>query len=345
MKKILNLLLFIVVLTGVAQAQIKGSEVPYLTKSLSSESIRDVFVRTSGGSISVSGVDASEARVEVYVRPSNNRRVLSKEDIREELEENYELTVSVADNKLSVVAEPKGNLNWKQALSISFKVFVPEKVSTDLKTSGGGITLMNLTGTHKFATSGGGLNLDKVSGLIHGRTSGGGISVRNSKDEIDLATSGGSIEAVDCNGSLTLKTSGGSIRLSGLEGTTIASTSGGSVKADEIKGQLSAKTSGGSMELLNLTCSVDAHTSGGSMEVSVTELGEYLKVSSSGGNIRLEMPDEKGIDLDLRAERLKVDALTNFSGSQSERKITGKINGGGIPVEVHTSGSISLALK
>lgn len=344
MKKIINLLIF-VVLTGVAQAQVNESEHPYLTKSLSSESIRDVFVKTSGGSISVTGVDASEARVEVYVRPSNNRFALSKEEIREKLEEDYELTVSVVGNKLNAIAEGKGNINWKQALSISFKVFVPEKVSTELKTSGGSIALTNLTGTHKFSTSGGGLNVDKVSGDIHGRTSGGGITVRNSKDEIDLVTSGGSIEAVDCIGNLTLKTSGGSIRLRGLEGTTVASTSGGSVKADKIKGQLTVRTSGGSMELQDLRCSVDAHTSGGTMDVSVTELGEYLKVSSSGGNIRLEMPDKKGIDLSLRAQRLKVDALTNFSGSQDEHKIEGTINGGGIPVEVHTSGSISLALK
>ena len=345
MKKTFNLLLLIVV-TGVAQAQVNGSDVPYLTKSLSSESIRDVFVRTSGGSISVSGVDASEARVEVYVHQSNNRGVLSQEELRQKLEEDYELTVSVADNKVTAIAEPKGvNINWRKALSISFKVFAPEKVSTDLKTSGGGIKLTNLTGTHNFTTSGGGLNLDKVRGVIHGRTSGGGITVRNSTNEIDLATSGGGIEAVDCNGNLKLKTSGGSIRLSGLEGTTIASTSGGSVKADEIKGQLSAKTSGGNMELRNLTCSVEAHTSGGSMDVSVTELGQYLKVSSSGGNIRLEMPDKKGIDLDLRAQRLKVDALTNFNGSQDEHKIKGTINGGGILVEAHTSGSINVALK
>lgn len=344
MKTILNLLLFIV-LTGAAHAQVSGSEDPYLTKALSNESIRDVFVRTSGGSISVSGVDASEARVEVYVRPSNNRVTLSNEDIRKKLEENYDLTVSVVDNKLSAVAEPKGNLNWKQTLTISFKVFVPENVSSDLKTSGGGITLTNLTGTQKFTTSGGGLKLDKLSGMIEGRTSGGSIAVKNSSNEIDLTTSGGSIEAIDCNGNLTLKTSGGSIRLSRLEGKTIASTSGGSVKAHEMKGELSAKTSGGSMELRDLACSVDAHTSGGSMDVSVTELGQYLKVSSSGGNIRLEMPGEKGIDLDLRAQRLNVDRLTNFSGSQDEHKITGTMNGGGIPVEVHTSGSISMALK
>lgn len=345
MKKIVNLLL-LVLLNAAVQAQTKAADDPFMTKSLSGESITEVYARTSGGNISVSGASASEARIEVYVRPSNNRIAHSKEEIQQKLDDDYELTVSVANNKLTAVAEPKdSNMNWKKALSISFKVFVSQQVSTDLKTSGGGIALANLSGSHNFSTSGGGLNLDGLSGTIRGRTSGGGITVRNTKDDIDLSTSGGGIRADNCSGNLVLRTSGGSINLSGLQGSINASTSGGPVHGRKIKGELVARTSGGSVELSDLACSVEAHTSGGNMDVAIIELGNYVTISNSGGNIRLELPGEKGIDLKLRANRIKIDALKNFSGQQDEHKITGKINGGGIPVDVHTSGGITMALK
>ena len=64
-------------------AQSKWEKEPYLTKSLASESIRNVQVETSGGSISVTGVNRSEGRIEVYVSPGNSRdNDISKEDIK-----------------------------------------------------------------------------------------------------------------------------------------------------------------------------------------------------------------------------------------------------------------------
>ena len=79
-------------------AQVKSSDKPFMTKSLSNESIKDVEVETSGGSISVSGVAATEARVEVYIT-SNNNKELTKEEIQQRLNEKYNLqsTISIED--------------------------------------------------------------------------------------------------------------------------------------------------------------------------------------------------------------------------------------------------------
>jgi DUF4097 and DUF4098 domain-containing protein YvlB len=340
MKKILILCMAIAL--GVA---VQAQESPYITKSLSKETVSEVLSRTSGGGISVTGVISSEARVEVYIR-SNRGGDLSKEEIKRRLEEDYDLTLSVSGNRLTAIAEPKhNNMNWKQALSISFKIFVPQNVSTDLNTSGGGIELTNLSGRHDFATSGGGLRLTKLSGKIVGKTSGGGINVTDSGGEIRLYTSGGGIDASNCSGQIVLKTSGGPINLAGLDGTIEAETSGGSVRGRDIKGELAARTSGGGVVLRGLACSVEASTSGGNMEVEIRELGKYVTVSNSGGSINLEMPGNKGIDLKLRGNKIRTSNLSNFSGNQDDDRITGKVNGGGIPVNVQTSGSITLALR
>lgn len=334
-------------LTISANAQTNTGEKPYLSKSLANETINDVEVKTSGGSISVTGSDASEARVEVYVNPNNRPHDLSKEDMKRRLEEDYDLNVSYSNNKVTAIAKPKQrNMNWKKSLSISFKVFVPKNITSDLTTSGGSISLTNLSGSQDFKTSGGSLHVDNLSGKVRGRTSGGSIHVSNSKDDINLETSGGSIHAENCDGNLRLATSGGSIDLDDLKGNIEANTSGGSINGNAIAGELSTSTSGGSLHLNDMACSLEASTSSGGIDVSMKELGKFIKISNSGGNINLTIPGNKGIDLRLSGQKVSAPALTNFDGSMDDNQVEGKLNGGGIPVTVRAGGGkVNLSVR
>jgi hypothetical protein len=320
---------------------------PYITKSLSNQSVQNVKVETSGGSITVGGVSPADAKIEVYISGNNGIGTLSKDEIQKRLEEYYELKISVENNTLTAIAKQKrDNMDWKRSLSISFKIYVPKNVSTDLSTSGGSIHLNDLNGKQEFRTSGGSLHVDKVTGKIDGRTSGGSIHLSNSSDDIDIGTSGGSIEAKNCNGKLKLETSGGSLNLSDLEGTIDASTSGGHIEADNIKGEFSSSTSGGSIKMTNISGSLETSTSGGNIDVEISALGKYVKVSNSGGNISLQLPANKGLDLDLHGNKIKTDVLKNFSGSVDEDEVNGKLNGGGTQITARAgSGHIYLSFK
>jgi hypothetical protein len=344
MKKIL---LLVTALTVIINANAQKEQEPYMTKSLSGDNIKEARVQTSGGSITVNGVDAKEARIEVYVRSSNSRYEYTKDELKKKLEDEYDLDVSASGGKLTAIAKNKhNNINWNKALSISFKIYIPSNSNTDLATSGGSIHLANLNGNHDFKTSGGSLHIDKLSGDIKGRTSGGSIHVAHSKDNIDLHTSGGSIHAEDCMGTMELVTSGGSLNLKDLMGKIEARTSGGSVRGDDIKGDLLAHTSGGNVNLKGLSGSVDAATSGGGVHVELTELGKYVTISNSGGNVDLILPGDKGVDLKLRGNRINTGTLKNFSGKMEEDEVNGTLNGGGIPVTVRSSsGRINLSLK
>jgi len=342
MKKIANLL-FVILLTVAIHVQSQDRE-PFITKSFSSESVREVYARTSGGSIDVEG-GSNQARVEVFIQ-GNNGRSLSKDEIKERLDEDYKLEIAVVGGELKVVAEPKDKFfNWKNALNISFKISVPQQVSTDISTSGGSISMKNLSGSQNFSTSGGSLTIDRLSGKVKGRTSGGSIEVSNTKDNIDLATSGGSIDADNCNGTLTLSTSGGSIKLNSLSGQVKVNTSGGPIRGNSIKGELIAHTSGGGVDLEDLEGSVDASTSGGNMEIEMNKVDKYVTVHNSGGNIHVTLPANVGLDLKLRAERIHLENMQNFNGNKEEHKVDGKINGGGVPVSIQTSGSVTVALN
>jgi hypothetical protein len=339
MKRFFFLSLF-AALSFSVEAQFNAEKTALVTKSLSADDIKKVVAETSGGSITVTGVAANEAKIEVYVIPNNYRQnQLSEEEIRRRMAEDYKLTLEVSDHKLTVIAKPLDRkMNWKKALNFSFKIFVPQNIAADLATSGGSINLSHLSGNLDFATSGGSLHLDDLSGKIDGKTSGGSIHIENSKDDIDLTTSGGSITAKKCSGKLRLTTSGGSINLGDLKGDIKAATSGGGINGKDIEGDLDTHTSGGSIGLKNMFCNLSASTSGGSIDVELKELRKSVALSNSGGHIDVILPAGKGIDLELTGNKVKTDKLENFSGKIEDDKISGKLNGGGTSVTVKGGG-------
>lgn len=339
---------FLLAVAGTAfTVNAQDNKEPYLTQSLSSETIKQANVQTSGGSIAVMGTSQNEARIEMYVTTNNGISKLSKDEIKKRLEEDYVVKINVSGNTLNATAKNKrDNWDWKKSLNISFKIYVPSGVSTELSTSGGSIKLSDLTGTQMFRTSGGSLKVDNVTGKIDGKTSGGSINVTNSSSDIDLATSGGSITAENCKGNIELNTSGGSLHLSKLDGTTQANTSGGRIEADDIKGKLAASTSGGSVHLTNIRGSLETSTSGGSMDIEIVELGQYVRVNNSGGSVDLSLPANKGLNLDLHGNRVKLNPMNNFSGDTDDNSIKGTVNGGGTEVTVHSgSGHVTLNFK
>jgi DUF4097 and DUF4098 domain-containing protein YvlB len=329
------------------QAQNSQKGLLYLNKPLSAESINQVDAKTSGGGIEVTGVSPSEARIEVYITQNGHHGDYSKEEIEKLISSDYELSVTTSANKLTAVARPKKNFrNWDNQLSISYRIFVPTACGTRLNTSGGGISISNLSGEQHFNTSGGGLDVKGLSGKIVGRTSGGGIDVSDSKDDIDLETSGGGIEASRCSGQIRLNTSGGSLDLKELSGNIRATTSGGNIEAEKITGDLVTHTSGGNIDMTSMSGSLEASTSGGNIDVELLETGKYVRLSNSGGNVHLQIPKGKGLDLDIHGDRIKTEGLSNFSGSMEKQSINGKVNGGGIPIDVDAgSGGVTLALR
>ena len=316
---------------------------PYQTKTFSGN-INAVRAETSGGSLTIEGGTDMNAKVEMYIRANNWNDKLDKAEIEERLKD-YDISIAQEGSTIVATAKHRGvNTNWKKSLSISFKFYTPRKVTSDLRTSGGSIQLSSLTGTQKFRTSGGSLSMSDLQGDINGQTSGGSIHFdrcqAGSSNHIDLQTSGGSIEAKSSSGTMRLHTSGGSIRLTELKGNVDAQTSGGSVNGEDISGDIKASTSGGSVRLANVAGSIDASTSAGSVDVSVTKLGEYVRLNTSAGNINVKMPLDKGISLNLSGNRIKI-PLNNFSGDTEKDRIKGTLNGGGIPVTLSaSSGSV-----
>jgi len=344
MKKLIVFIISVLLSAGCStvRTQSRGNDVPFITREFSASSIKEVESSTLGGSLILTGNAGSKARVEVYVSHDN----WSADKIKQVFDANYDLNIKVESGKLYVEAKPKRNMSdWNQnGLNISLKISVPKQINSNLQTTGGSIRITDLSGSQNFKTTGGSLSVENVSGNITGSTSGGSITVSKSKDNIDLSTSGGSVTANDCSGKIDLKTSGGSLNMNNLEGTVSATTSGGSITANDIKGNIKTGTSGGSMNLSGISGNLEAYTTGGSMNVKIKSVSNYVKLSNSG-NINLTLPEGKGFNLNLMANRIGTTGYKNFNGHSDDNSMVGTISGGGPEINVKSSQGIRLSFE
>jgi hypothetical protein len=337
--KILNVFVLMMWFVGAAVAQ---NDQPYMTKSFSGQKVSRLEVKTSGGYIKVNGGSSSPG-VKVFIRSNNWNTKISREEIEDRLKD-YELEIKVSGNTLVCTAKPKTEksiFNNSNRLSISFEIDSPEKVDTDISTSGGSITLVKLSGNLNFKTSGGSMTLNNINGNVKGGTSGGSIKLNSADGDIHLTTSGGSITAENAKGTINLRTSGGSMTFNNLSGTIVGKTSGGAIRANDIKGDLDISTSGGSIKFTNMDGNISGSTSGGGIEGNILAIKDHVNLSTSAGSIKVDLPFNEGLDLDLRGNRVYSDKLAKVSNTLKEGKVNGRVNGGGKSVKMRTSaGSI-----
>ena len=264
-------------------------------------------VEAQGGEIRVS--PSSDATVKVT---ATQRIRASSEAEADELLKKLELTIQQSGNDVSVVSkyerQPAG-FRWGSwpPVHVDFTISVPAAFATDLRTSGGPITVGDLNGKVQARTSGGGIRLGKIGAEVIAHTSGGSVSLDQAAGPVDLSSSGGNITVGPVAGRADLSTSGGSIKIDSVVGALRANTSGGSIRAT-IAGPLQDD------------CVLS--TSGGSVRVAVEKTAAFrLDASTSGGGV-----DAEGLTLTLE------------KGTIGRSRIAGSVNGGGPLLKLRSSG-------
>jgi DUF4097 and DUF4098 domain-containing protein YvlB len=220
--------------------------------------------------------------------------------------------------------------NWNfghSRMDASYILQVPKKFDLDLRTSGGDIGAVDISGDLKAHTSGGKLEFADLEGALTATTSGGSIRVEGCRCPTEIKTSGGDIFVVDGAGVLHAQTSGGRIEVHNLSGDADLETSGGNLVLEKIRGKLIGKTSGGSI-----------HTS------IPGEVDGDVQLRTSAGNIELAVPENAALDIDARTSVGDVISELPFTNSELRHKhLIGKLNGGGKSVVLQTlAGSIML---
>ena len=213
------------------------------------------------------------------------------------------ISVTETPNGLEISAEPERNGLFRSgsSISVSYDILVPAATEVRANTSGGSLSAYDIAKSVTLITSGGPVTVERVDGDVLARTSGGPINARN------------------ITGDLTTRTSGGGIRISNATGN------------------ISARTSGGPIRLERVTGAIEAHTSGGSIDAHVLYLEDHLTLNTSGGSIKAILPRDLGMDIRASGSSVR-NRLDDLTGDITSNSIRGSVHGGGIPVELRTTG-------
>jgi hypothetical protein len=108
---------------------------------------------------------------------------------------------------------------------------------------------------------------------------------------VDLNTGGGNMQVSGIQGSVTLDSSGGDAGISGIGGAANVQTGGGNLTASDLGSVLTFTTSGGDVDGSGLfSRHVSTGSGGGNVTLVFTAVPDYVKVSSSGGDISIVLP-------------------------------------------------------
>jgi hypothetical protein len=314
--------IFLVIIALVFSAGIVYGEknVPTITKTFDMSQAGALISSSSGGGITVSTHDEAKAVVQVFVRKRGVVLSPNDKDVKEILEA-YDLVIEKNGNEITATAKRKMRGDFWNNTGIYFNIIVPREMSCNVSSSGGGLKISGVAGTHDFSSSGGSVKLENTEGNTKAKSSGGSVSAYKHKGDIRLSSSGGGV------------------KLDKAKGSVYAHSSGGSVKLNNINGDVDAHSSGGGVSVTGEAPFVKAKSSGGSVRVNITGLSKEMDLSSSGGGVSaiIHNGENLGMDLDLSSSRVNID-LHNFSGKSEKNRINGTMNGGGIPVYMRASG-------
>ena len=289
---------------------------PFAAHAKIERTVEKTFTVQPGGALHV---DTQGGEIRVTPSADGAVKVTARERIRadseaeaDELLKKLDLTIEQTGNDVSASAKYESQMpgfhfgSWPP-VNVDFIVTVPASFSTDLHTSGGGITIGDL------------------AGKVYARTSGGGIKLGKLGSTVDARTSGGSVTLDEARGSAALHSSGGSITVGRVLGPAEISTSGGGIKIDSVEG------------------SVQAHTSGGSVRAGIAgALKEDCVLSTSGGSVHVTVDKSAAFRLDAATSGGSVDAagltITLEKSDRSRSRLAGSVNGGGPLLKLRSSG-------
>jgi hypothetical protein len=312
-----SLLLFLV---SAAAAQAATEE--KLHQQYSAQPGGKIVVEVDFGSIDVSTNATSEVVVDVWRKIGRKKKADEEAFLREN-------PVEFKQDGNSVTIRSHGNSKWSWSLTgrnendAKYIITVPAQFNAQIKSGGGGVHVVDLTGEVKAQTGGGGLSFARLHGPVNGETGGGGVN------------------AGDCEGALRFRTGGGGIEVTGGSGTLSGSTGGGSVSVKKFQGSAHVTAGGGGLTIENVSGFVEASTGGGSIRaVLPSELSDAVNLSTGGGGISVSVPATTAFNLDAKSSggSVSTEVPVTVVGKKERDRLEGPVNGGGKTVQLRTGG-------
>jgi DUF4097 and DUF4098 domain-containing protein YvlB len=164
--------------------------------------------------------------------------------------------------------------------------------------------------------------------------------------DLDARTADGALKVSGVQGTLELHTSDGSVDIENVGGAVRLTASDGSIKIHNVTGTLESRSSDGQASVEGKFTALQVHTSDGNLDLTVAEgsqLSTASRIESSDGRVTVRLPRTMAVDLDVHTSDGQIDCALPLtmegynSAHSSGHNLRGHLNGGGVPLTVHTS--------
>jgi DUF4097 and DUF4098 domain-containing protein YvlB len=282
----------------------------------------NVDLSTGSGSVHVRTGGSGQVEISAHIKVTNwlggdgERKV-------QEIEKNPPIQQSGNDIRIGHSDDSELFHN----VSISYELVVPAETQLRSHTGSGGQTIEGLQREVEIETGSGGLKISDMGNTVRAETGSGDVEIRGVKGNVRVKTGSGSIHAEDIGGGFDGQTGSGHI--------VLEQTAPGAVRAE---------TGSGGMELRGVKGSLEATAGSGTITAEGDPTGAWMVHSGSGG-IHLKLGSGAAFDLDAHTSSgsISVSQPVTVQGTMGKRELRGKVNGGGVQVEVETgSGNIEI---
>ena len=212
-------------------------------------------------------------------------------------------------------------------ISISYELVVPAETKLHTESGSGDQSAEGISGPVDASSGSGSLHLTNIGGEVRARTGSGDVELNSVRGNAHVTAGSGTIRAIGIAGGLNASSGSGNI--------TLEQTAAGDVEMS---------TGSGDVEIKGAKGAVRATTGSGSIHAQGHPTGDW-RLRSGSGNVTAELPKEAAFDLVARSSSGKIETSHEMTvqGTVNRRELRGKVNGGGVVVDLSTSsGSINI---
>lgn len=247
----------------------------------------------------------------------------SEEKVRR-IEANPPILQSGNDIRIGHIDDP----SLRNNVSISYLIITPPHTMLHSHTGSGDQLIRDLREMIEVSSGSGSLKVDDIGDSVRANTGSGNIEIRTVRGSVRAKTGSGSIQASDIAGGFEGSTGSGGIRLE--------QTAAGAVRVD---------TGSGNLELSGVHGSLQATAGSGDIQVDGSPTGTWT-LHTGSGSIRMQTASSASFNLHAHSGsgQITVRQPLTVEGTLKRQDVTGKVRGGGVPVELE-SGSGDIEIK
>lgn len=297
-----NLIFMSIMLINLMSFSTNAQNTSTMKKGFTGSDINEIEVSTTIGNIFVEATDTDQVDVTVIISKGDEVYALSDPNL-DTIIKDFDMNISKSGNKIFAVAKD----------------------------------LRNFSNTEVSLTD---RNDDIVA---YGQKNDSFLSVFSSKKELITVVSFYITVPKNFKMVNITSTTGNVILKNKIANTTVNISSGGSIRAEDIAGNLDAYTRNGSIAIKGSVNNVKARTTGYIYATLNKNFNDVNLLSQAGsGAIICKLSSDITANLVASGRDVKMPETEIFSGTNTEKKVEGELNGGGNPLTFKASGNVTI---